>query len=371
MLFSCAVMNSARQKKYFDSTAKYNLTKGFLKKISSLPKPHVVDFMMDQLKEFLCREDEDRAARWLTKYWSGERGRFSQGHAGYGCPANNNGEESNWGRMKKLIPNSSPYYVFMSACMNWIRNKCRDDESQLAALTDSPFLPNEPILGRDIWRDVRKLTVSDLRNWTVLSHDNMEWHAMLDRIEPFIAAHNENSLARAIVTWNSTHDQPLMPKEYIGIVCFPTQAFLSLLGKGYNFNEGREAQKELAFYNGVMVTGATSMVRLAHDMELEYILNNTQYFHHARILNSPWAKHAKWCCTCKDCFKNCICVHSLILSLMSDKIEIPEMLDERQLARSYNAKKQAREFAGACRAQECERERELIFKVFLHHSFSL
>ena len=115
---------------------------------------------------------------------------------------------------------------------------------------------------------------------------------MLDRIEPFIAAHNENSLARAIVTWNSTHDQPLMPKKYIGTVCFPTQAFLSLLGKGYNFNEGREAQKELAFYNGVMVTGATSMVRLAHDMELEYILNNTQYFHHARILNSPWAKHA-------------------------------------------------------------------------------
>ena len=54
----------------------------------------------------------------------------------------------------------------------------------------------------------------------------------------------------------------------------------------------------------------------------------------------------------------------IILSLISDKIEIPEILDERQLARSYNAKKQAREFAGACRAQECERERELIFQVF-------
>ena len=62
---------------------------------------------MEKVEEFLARAGEDKAVRWLAKYWTGDMGRFTQGHAGYGCPADNNGEEANWGRMKKLIPRSS------------------------------------------------------------------------------------------------------------------------------------------------------------------------------------------------------------------------------------------------------------------------
>ena len=52
-----------------------------------------------------------------------------------------------------------------------------------------------------------------------------------------------------------------------------------------------------------------------------------------------------------------------MLSLICDKIEIPELLDERILEGKASAKKSAKEFAGVCRETEAERERALIFEV--------
>ena len=342
----------------------YNLTKGFLKKISLLPRPVLADFLMEKVKEFLVRAGEDKAVRWLSKYWTGDRGRFTQGHAGYGCPADNNGEESNWGRMKKLIPRCSPYYVFMATCLEWIKNKCRDQEAQDAARSeDSWCLPNQPILGKELWRDVRKLTVSDLRNWSVVNEDPSEWNGMLDTMEGYMETNHVRSLARAIVTWNSTNEEPLLQKRSMGTVVYPTSAFLTVLGKGYRFNDGIEARRERAIYIGVMVESETNMVRMAHDLDLEYVLNNTQYFQHATVLNSPWAPHAQFCCSCKDCFRDCVCVHTLMLSLICEKIEIPELLDERILEGIVSAKKSAQEYAGVCREKELDSQRELIFEV--------
>ena len=119
----------------------------------------------------------------------------------------------------------------------------------------------------------------------------------------------------------------------------------------------------LALYTSIMLRTETDMVSTAHDIDMEVVLNNTQYFHHATVLNSLWAPHAQWCCSCKDCYKNCICVHTLILSLICDKIQIPEHLDERILERAINSKKAAREFAGVCRDKEADREHALIFEV--------
>ena len=84
---------------------------------------------------------------------------------------------------------------------------------------------------------------------------------------------------------------------------FDTSAFLTLLGKGYRFNDGIEARRELGIYTGVMLGSETNMVRMAHDLDLEYVLNNTQYFHHSTVLNTLWAPYAPWCRSSKDCFK--------------------------------------------------------------------
>jgi hypothetical protein len=342
----------------------YNLTKGFLTKISVLPRPALAEFMVEKVKEFLDRAGEEKAARWIDRQWTGERGRFTVGHAGYGCPSDNNGEEATWGKMKKLISNSCSYNVFMATCLEWIKNKCRDQEAQDAALSDDSWqLPNQPIFGKDLWRDVRKLTVSELRNWTVRGPLPELWNDMLDTIAQFMEDNQEPSLARAIVTWNSTHETVLLSKADMPEVVYPTRQFLTLLGNGYRYHEGVEAQRQLALYTSIMLRSETEMVRTAHDMHMEVVLNNTQYFHHATVLNSPWAPHAQLCCSCKDCYKNCICVHTLILSLICDKIQIPEHLDERILERAINSKKAAREFAGVCRDKEADRERALIFEV--------
>jgi hypothetical protein len=77
--------------------------------------------------------------------------------------------------MKKLIPRCSPYYVFMATCLEWIKNKCRDQEAQDVVRSEYSWcLPNQPIFGKELWRDVRKLTVSDLRNWSVVRQDPSE-----------------------------------------------------------------------------------------------------------------------------------------------------------------------------------------------------
>ena len=52
-----------------------------------------------------------------------------------------------------------------------------------------------------------------------------------------------------------------------------------------------------------------------------------------------------------------------MLSLICEKIEIPELLDERILEGIVSAKKSAQEYAGVCREKELDRQRELIFKV--------
>ena len=93
----------------------FNLVKGFLLKIAHLSRVELVELVMDKVIHDLRAHKETRAATWLERHLTGERGRFSQGHAGYGCPNHSNVQESGWGRMKKKIPSDCKYYVFISA----------------------------------------------------------------------------------------------------------------------------------------------------------------------------------------------------------------------------------------------------------------
>jgi hypothetical protein len=74
-------MNSQRQKTYFNNPAMFHLVKGFLAKIAQLGRPEVVELLMEKVIHDLRQSDELRAATWLEKHWTGDRGRFSQGHA--------------------------------------------------------------------------------------------------------------------------------------------------------------------------------------------------------------------------------------------------------------------------------------------------
>ena len=107
-------MNSQRQKTYFDNVAMFNLVKGFLLKIAHLSRVELVELVMEKVIHDLHEHKETRAATWLQRHWTGDRGRFLLGHAGYGCPNHNNGQESGWGKMKKKIPSDCKYYVFIS-----------------------------------------------------------------------------------------------------------------------------------------------------------------------------------------------------------------------------------------------------------------
>jgi hypothetical protein len=265
---------------------------------------------MEKVIYDLRQSNELRAATWLERHWTGDRGRFSQGHAGYGCPNNNNGQESGWGRMKKKIPSDCPYYVFISAWQQYTAGKCKDEQSATASACGShcPFLPNEPVVTRELWNNVRKLTVLDVRKWCEITN-NEEWTNNLSDIENFMSENKHCSLARALITRNSTGD-PVCDKRFVRNVIIPTSKFLDLLGKGYNFIEGVESCVQRNLYKSFMCGTKTDMVGVMESTRVENILNNTQYFYSASILNTGWGNGAQWCCTCKPCYKNGICEHS-------------------------------------------------------------
>jgi len=125
---------------------------------------------------------------------------------------------------------------------------------------------------------------------------------------------------------------------------------------------GCEALKQLGLYLDVMCSTKTSMVCIAHDLELETLLNNAQYFHHLSILNTQWSQHAQWCCTCKDCFRDGIFSHTLMMTLLIAKVDIPDILDEHLLERKESAQSRAKNFHGRMQEKEDASRRDLIFE---------
>jgi exosortase len=60
-----------------------------------------------KLVQWLDKHGEKKAATWFHKYWTGERGNWTLGHAGVGGTNNNNGLESRWKKFKSAIQGGS------------------------------------------------------------------------------------------------------------------------------------------------------------------------------------------------------------------------------------------------------------------------
>ncbi len=71
---------------------------------SSIPLSVV---MQRKLVLWLRSRGERKAADWLEKYWTGDRGNWTRGHGGVGGTNNNNGTEGRWNGLKKFMCGSS------------------------------------------------------------------------------------------------------------------------------------------------------------------------------------------------------------------------------------------------------------------------
>ena len=60
-----------------------------------------------RLVQWLRTNEEPRAASWFEKYWTGDRGNWSRGHAGVAGTNNNNGLESRWKKFKAAVCSGS------------------------------------------------------------------------------------------------------------------------------------------------------------------------------------------------------------------------------------------------------------------------
>jgi hypothetical protein len=80
------------------------------------------DVFQRKLVTWLDKQGEKRAASWLERYWTGERGNWTLGHAGVGGTNNNNGLEARWKKFKSTIQggsgSTSGKLLNLSDCLN-------------------------------------------------------------------------------------------------------------------------------------------------------------------------------------------------------------------------------------------------------------
>ena len=91
------------------------------------------------------------------------------------------------------------------------------------------------------------------------------------------------------------------------------------------------------------------------------LLNVLASFHFVSRLEKPFSPHVKWSCTCPRFWKWCICPHSVLMTLFTDKnFVLPGILDERRLEKHDNARAAAKAFAIAQRDEEKEQDKRVL-----------
>ena len=89
--------------KYFLSLDTYKTWYKLLVRATRCHSVPLSDVFQSALVKWLYRNKEGRAASWFEKYWTGERGNWTRGHAGVAGTNNNNGLESRWKRFKTAV----------------------------------------------------------------------------------------------------------------------------------------------------------------------------------------------------------------------------------------------------------------------------
>ena len=172
------MVGSKTQRSYFVSDKVFQKLKTWLVILARCPRHKTTIYLSDRIVQWLDDVGEKKAAVWFRNYWTGERSTWDLGSAGIGCPNNNCGMESGWGRIRKAVcagMASFTYQQFLTSFLVYETDQSMDNMSDLCQKHGTIMLIREPILTKPMRRNVCKLDSTWFRMMKVSTGDDSKF----------------------------------------------------------------------------------------------------------------------------------------------------------------------------------------------------
>ena len=259
--------------------------------------------------KWLHAKGEEGAARWFENQWEGKSWMLCD--IGYSMAGGNNGQEGSH-RYKRGATGGGRKNLNLPYSLALLAQFMEDHSERLEARAIAHGIKHTsfqrtPELTCHHWDLLQRLDQRTLL-LTYCPSKSAAYTALMGDIETRLR--RDDNLYDII---NRCSLRRLVASKDCIRVCVPSQALLRKVDpeKSMSLPELRTRVWELgqAYFEG-----AADGFRLCKS--IEETLDLYEDFYILEALNKPWGPGAHFKCTCEDCFRDCTCHHSLMMSLL-------------------------------------------------------
>jgi hypothetical protein len=316
--------------KYFPNQDAYNEYYDFVVDICDIRIESFATSAQTMLVDHLCKHYGDGIANWCKTFWTEARGRMCLAHSRYSGCNNNMGIEVFWRDIKKLLPPNSSLGQFLGALCNYIKTALGEEHMQrlCEVCSGNPFI-QEPIATKDMWDGVQSAhsktlscsfvltTASKRANVAIESRDMME--------EIMECGQRKLALHLKIAAWHEDIRRmgqcQRLALGNLKTILVPRQALLKRLDPTGELSVPTlrtQLQPLVRKYERLVIQD-----RVDADNDLRDALKIYNYFH--QLNRAPDWGAIPLSCTCRVCFGNCVCKHTLLfVSLFKPEVRVPD-----------------------------------------------
>lgn len=312
------------------------------------------DVFQRALVKWLYRNKEGRAASWFEKYWTGERGNWTRGHAGVAGTNNNNGLESRWKRFKTAVCGGSGSCaslspgVVIAAANRYLCELSKEEASRLRHDTAKRHAVNKytfqalPWPIREDWNHIEELHPLTLQLSYVqgTKQAKEKWRKAMKQLreapgyERLLPVHQKIRLVT---------DLSLPARNDLTSIILPSAKLLDSFDPDRRMStmELRDAivHQRNEFDEMVQYPIQYETDRPGHP--LEEILDTYESFYFLEPIGIKWGRWGVTKCSCEDFMGAACCGHSTLMAMLFDNtLEFPAMESSKEIAkRAGNSKR--------------------------------
>lgn len=276
------------------------------------PWPALCDILHTKLVEWLDNQAEESAALWFQDNWTGDRGRWMNGYAGYNSTVTNNGAESTWHHIKDAVKRNGTARINVFLKSLFAHLKFKSEDASYSRLFKFSF-PSVPKASADTWRDVQRWRSQLMFAFRVYQGNAAtfaEYVAAYDTLH--VLTGRQDSLYTVLMRQRESGVR--IRERDVSIVMLPTPALIKTFGADKYQDWVPKCNQAYLKYQQLYADASAATA----GKSLEEVLEVMESFHTLqRIRDAGWSS-TYYKCTCALCHKNCICEHSLIVTLRVD-----------------------------------------------------
>ncbi len=214
------------------------------------PTVEITGLLQDSIENWLGENGEIRAADWLSTYWMGEHGNYTNANAGYVGSNKSAGIESHWRYTKRDTIGGAgsnkriSLSVFIPSLVQYVKDSSKRHTSKiLCSTTGAHRFPSAPSIGTTLWGKIQQFKL--IRLLLSVSEGNSaneklwqdELYFFHDEQFPTDAPFTE-----LIKSYRDARKHPKIARSLLGAIIMPTNALIGKLkNTGYTEFEHLEA----------------------------------------------------------------------------------------------------------------------------------